>query len=183
MSKIARNPVPVPAGVTVELNGRTMKARGPKGELSLSLHDEVTVAVADNDNGSAKEIRIAPQGGSRQAKAMWGTTWSLVRNILKGVHEGFIRDLEIQGVGYRANLQGNTLVLQLGYSHDVHYPVPEGIKIAVEKQTSITISGIDKQRVGQVAAEIRSFRPPEPYKGKGVRYKDEYIQRKEGKKK
>lgn len=182
MSKIARNPVPVPDGVTVEVNGQTIKAKGQKGELSVSLHDDVTVALESGEGGK-KVVKVQPRTKSREARTHWGTSWSLVRNTLKGVSQGFNRNLEILGVGYRANVQGKNLVLQLGYSHDVIYPIPEGIQIAVDKQTKISVSGIDKQRVGQVSAEIRSYRPPEPYKGKGVRYENEFILRKEGKKK
>lgn len=181
MSKIARNPVPVPNGVTVEVNGQDVKTKGPKGELSVTAHDEVSVSLEDGEAG--KVIVVSPRNEGRLARALWGTTWALVRNNLQGVNEGYTKLLEIQGVGYRANVQGNNLVLQLGFSHDVQYPIPEGIQIAVEKQTAISVSGIDKQRVGQVAAEIRAYRPPEPYKGKGIRYKDEYVLRKEGKKK
>jgi large subunit ribosomal protein L6 len=181
MSKIARNPVPVPGGVTVEVKGQNVKAKGPKGELTLVVHDDVTVAL--QDEAGKKVIKVGPRNETRQARALWGTTWSLLRNTLAGVEKGYTKNLEIQGVGYRANLQGKTLVLQMGFSHDIHYPVPEGIQIAVEKQTAITVSGIDKQRVGQVAAEIRGFKPPEPYKGKGIRYAGEFILRKEGKKK
>ncbi len=177
MSKIAKNQIPVLDGVSVEINGQDIKTKGPKGELSLRVHDDVSVQMEDGN------IRITPKSSDRQAKAMWGTMWSRVSNMVQGVHEGYVKNLEIKGVGYRANVQGKNLVLQLGYSHDVHYPIPEGVNIAVEKQTSVAISGIDKQKVGQVAAEIRSYRPPEPYKGKGVRYSDEYILRKEGKKK
>jgi large subunit ribosomal protein L6 len=181
MSKLARNPVPVPGGVTVEVSGQNIKAKGPKGELSVRVHDDVSVKLEDGKSG--KQIALAPRSNSREAKALWGTTWSIIRNTLKGVNQGYKKDLEIQGVGYRANLQGKNLVLQLGFSHEVHYPVPAGIQIAVEKQTAISITGIDKQRVGQVAAEIRGFKPPEPYKGKGIRHVGEYILRKEGKKK
>ena len=181
MSKIARNPVPVPDGVTVTVTGQTVKAKGPKGELSVDLHGDVSVALADE--GGKKQVKLQPRSKSREARANWGTSWSLVRNMLKGVKEGYTKNMDIQGVGYRANMQGKTLVLQLGFSHDVHYPVPEGIQIAVDKQTKITVTGIDKQRVGQVAAEIRAYKAPEPYKGKGIRYDDEFVVRKEGKKK
>lgn len=181
MSKIARNPITVPGGVTAEVSGQTFKAKGPKGELSMEIHGLVSAEIVDGESG--KQVVVKPANDEREARTLWGTMWSRMNNILIGVNEGYTKELEVQGVGYRANMQGQTLVLQLGFSHDVHYPVPEGIQIAVDKQTSITVSGIDKQKVGQVAAEIRNFRPPEPYKGKGVRYKDEYILRKEGKKK
>ncbi len=182
MSRLARNPVAIPDGVTVEVSGQDVKAKGPKGELSLRIHDDIAVAMEDGDEG-AKQVRLTKRSENRQARMLWGTSWSNVRNIVTGVKDGYKRNLEIQGVGYRANMQGKKLVLQLGFSHDVEYDVPEGIAIEVEKQTAISVSGIDKQKVGQVAAEIRSFRPPEPYKGKGVRYADEYVFRKEGKKK
>ncbi|MCB1555933.1 MAG: 50S ribosomal protein L6 [Alphaproteobacteria bacterium] len=182
MSRLARNPVPIPGGVTVEVNGQDVKAKGPKGELALCVHDDIAVTLEEGENGE-KQVRLKKRSESRQARMLWGTTWSNIRNIMAGVKDGYTRNLELQGVGYRANMQGNKLVLQLGYSHDVEYAVPEGIKMEVEKQTKISISGIDKQRVGQIAAEIRSFRKPEPYKGKGVRYENEYIFRKEGKKK
>ena len=182
MSRLARNPVTIPDGVTIEVSGQDVKAKGPKGELSLQIHDDIAVALEDGEDG-AKQVRVTKRSESRQTRMLWGTSWSNIRNIITGVKDGYKRDLEIQGVGYRANMQGKTLVLQLGFSHDVNYAVPEGIDVQVEKQTAISISGIDKQKVGQVAAEIRSFRPPEPYKGKGVRYADEYVFRKEGKKK
>jgi large subunit ribosomal protein L6 len=181
MSKIARNPVPIPDGVTVEVNGQEVKAKGPKGELVNQVHGEVKVELQDIDNG--KQVVVSPRSKSREAKALWGTWRSHINNMVTGVSNGFEKVLELHGVGYRANLQGQTLVLQLGFSHDVNYPVPEGIQISVDKQTKITVSGIDKRLVGQVAANIKSYRPPEPYKGKGVRYQDEYIMRKEGKKK
>jgi len=181
MSKIARNPVAVPKDVTITISGQDIKAKGPKGELSLRAHDLVTVELGDE--AGVKSIKVKPVNDSREARALWGTTWALIRNNIKGVHTGFTKNIEILGVGYRANVQGKNLVLQLGYSHDIQYPIPEGIQIAVDKQTKIAVTGIDKQRVGQVSAEIRSYRKPEPYKGKGVRYEGEYINRKEGKKK
>lgn len=177
MSRLARNPISIPEGVTVEVNGQDVKAKGAKGELSLRAHDDVTVKMEEN------QIKVDPLSNSRQARALWGTTWSNINNILVGVKDGYTKNLELKGVGYRAQLQGKDLVLQLGFSHEVRYPVPEGIQITVDKQTNIAISGIDKQKVGQVAAEIRSYRKPEPYKGKGVHYQGEYIFRKEGKKK
>lgn len=181
MSRLAKNPVSVPDGVTVEVAGQDVKAKGPKGELSYRVHNDVGVALEDGESG--KVVKLEMRNKKPETRALWGTNWSRVRNIVSGVHEGFTRELEIQGVGYRANVQGKDLVLSLGFSHEVRYAIPEGISIEVDKQTAIRITGIDKQRVGQVAAEIRSYRPPEPYKGKGVRYTDEYVLRKEGKKK
>lgn len=181
MSKIAKSPVPVPEGVTVDINGQDVKAKGPKGELALCVHDDVGVTIQDVDGG--KQIVVSQKGESRQAHALWGTMRSLVNNMVIGVKDGYVKNLELHGVGYRANLQGQNLVLQLGFSHDVNFPVPEGIKIEVVKQTKVSVSGIDKQKVGQVAAKIRAYRPPEPFKGKGIRYADEFVYRKEGKKK
>ena len=181
MSRLAKNPVVIPDGVTVEVNGQDVKTKGPKGELTLVVHNEVSVKLEDGENG--KQVVVAPRSKSREARALWGTMWSLISNKVTGVSEGFTKNLEIQGVGYRANVQGKDLVMQLGYSHDVIYPIPEGVEISVDKQTLITITGIDKQLVGAVAATIKSFRPPEPYKGKGVRYQGQYVLRKEGKKK
>lgn len=181
MSRLARNPIAIPDGVTIDVNGQDVKVKGPKGELSLKVHDEIGVKLEDGESG--KQVRVDPRSKSREARALWGTMWAQIRNRIKGVHEGYTRNLEIQGVGYRANVQGQNLVLQLGYSHDVHYPIPEGIQIAVEKQTAISITGIDKDKVGAVAANIKSFRPPEPYKGKGIRYEGQFVLRKEGKKK
>lgn len=177
MSRVGKNPVAVPNGVTVDLKGQDLKVKGPKGELALVIHPKVQVTI---ENGT---VMVNPIEKDLEGRALWATMQRRITNMVIGVTQGFTKDLEIEGVGYRCNLQGKTLVLQLGFSHDVHYPVPEGISIAVEKQTAIKISGIDKEKVGQVAAEIRSYRPPEPYKGKGVRYAGEYILRKEGKKK
>ncbi len=177
MSRIGKNPVPVPAGVDVKLDGRDMNVKGKLGQLSMRFVDDVDVEMADG------QITVKPVGGSKKARMMWGMQRTLAANLVQGVSEGFVRDLEITGVGYRAQVQGKVLNLSLGYSHDVLYDIPEGIEIKCEKPTSIRVSGIDKQRVGQVAAEIRAWRPPEPYKGKGVRYSDEYVVRKEGKKK
>lgn len=178
MSRVGKNPVTMPSGVTVDLKGSDLKVKGPKGELALVIHPKVAVTV-DGSN-----ISVAPNNmKDRESRALWATVQRRITNMVKGVTEGFSKELEIQGVGYRCNLQGKTLVLQLGFSHDVNYPVPEGISIAVDKQTSIKITGIDKEKVGQVAAEIRGYRPPEPYKGKGVRYVGEYVLTKEGKKK
>lgn len=177
MSRIGKNPVPIPDGVTVDLTGQTLTAKGRLGSLSLVVGNEVTAEVADG------AVRIAPKDETKRARAMWGTTRALVNNLVTGVASGFTRNLEINGVGYRAAVQGGNLALQLGYSHDINYPIPPDVKIACERPTAITITGADRQRVGQVAAEIRAFRPPEPYKGKGIKYSDETIRRKEGKKK
>lgn len=177
MSRIGSKPVEIPSGVTVNLNGRELSAKGQKGQLSMRFVDEVEVSQ-DGDT-----LVVTPRDQSKRARSMWGLQRSLAQNIVIGVSEGFTRELEIQGVGYRAAVQGKTLNLQLGFSHDVAYPIPDGIQIECERPTAIKISGIDKQKVGQVAAEIRAYRPPEPYKGKGVRYSDEYVFRKEGKKK
>ncbi len=177
MSRIGKNPVAVPAGVTVEVSGQTVKAKGKLGELSMKLHPEVGAKVADG------KVTLAPLSESATAKSVWATSRTLVSNMVKGVSEGYTKKLEIQGVGFRAQLQGQDLVLQLGFSHEVRFPVPEGIKVAVEKQTQLTVSGIDKEQVGQVSAEIYNLRRPEPYKGKGIRYEGQYIRRKEGKKK
>jgi large subunit ribosomal protein L6 len=177
MSRIGKKPVALPKGVTASVDGQTVKVKGPKGELSVKLVPEVTASV---DEGS---ITVAPRKEMERAPQMWGLSRTLVNNLVTGVTSGFSQKLEIQGVGYRAAVQGKTLNLQLGYSHDVPYAIPEGITITAEKPTLITVSGIDKQLVGQVAAEIRGWRPPEPYKGKGVRYEGEYVRRKEGKKK
>ncbi len=181
MSRIGSKAVEIPEGVELSVNGQDVSAKGKLGELSLRVNDEVSVALEDGESG--KIVRLNPKSNSRFAKQIWPTMRTLVNNIVVGVSEGYTRKLEIQGVGYRANLQGQDLVLSLGFSHEVRYRVPEGIKIEMEKQTGITVSGIDKREVGQVAAKIRSYRPPEPYKGKGVRYADEYVLRKEGKKK
>jgi len=177
MSRIGKNPVAIPSGVQVELSGETLTAKGRLGALSVALTNEVTATVADG------QVTIAPKDESKRARAMWGTTRALVNNMITGVANGFTRNLEINGVGYRASVQGNSLNLQLGYSHDIAYPIPPDVKIACERPTAISVSGADRQRVGQVAAEIRGFRPPEPYKGKGIKYSDETIRRKEGKKK
>ena len=177
MSRIGKNPVPIPAGVTVELAGQVITAKGALGSLSLAVSGEVTATIADGS------VTIAPKDESQRARAMWGTTRALVNNMVTGVATGFTRVLDINGVGYRAAVQGNILNLQLGYSHDISYPIPPDIRITTERPTAITVSGADRQRVGQVASEIRAFRPPEPYKGKGIKYSDETIRRKEGKKK
>jgi len=177
MSRVGKNPVAVPTGVTVAVDGRMVTAKGKLGELKLKLSDQVTAKMQDG------KLVCAPVNDSKKARMQWGTTRNLVRNMVQGVSQGYKKGLEINGVGYRAAVQGKVLQLQLGYSHDVNFPIPEGIQIKCEKPTSITITGHDKQKVGQVAAEIRSFRGPEPYKGKGVKYENETILRKEGKKK
>lgn len=177
MSRIANKPVELPKGVELTLAGEVLKAKGPKGELSMPLHPEVGLNIED---GTAK---VAAKSGSKFAVAMSGTTRALINNLVTGVNEGFEKKLELVGVGYRAKAQGKSLNLTLGFSHPVDYPVPEGIDIETPSQTEIVVKGIDKQKVGQVAAEIRAFRPPEPYKGKGVRYADEHVVRKEAKKK
>mgnify|MGYP001794202408 CR=1 FL=1 len=177
MSRIGKMPIAIASGVTVTVDGQTVKVKGSKGELELTLVPEVTISQGEDG------LTVAPVDESQRARAMWGLSRSLVANMVQGVAEGFSKELEINGVGYRAEMQGKSLKLALGFSHDVIYPVPEGIEIKTPKPTEVVISGIDKQKVGQVAAEIRSYRPPEPYKGKGVKYVDEYIFRKEGKKK
>ncbi len=177
MSRIGKKPVPIPSGVTANVEGQTVKVKGPKGALQVVLPDDVTVKM---DSGA---VKVDPRNETKRARAMWGTSRTLVSNLVTGVTKGFETKLEITGVGYRAALQGKNLQIALGYSHDVVYPIPEGIAIATPKPTEIVVTGIDKQKVGQVAAEIRAFRPPEPYKGKGVKYAGEYIFRKEGKKK
>jgi large subunit ribosomal protein L6 len=177
MSRIGKHPVAVPSGVEVQLSGQTLSAKGGLGALSLVLTNEVTASIADG------AITIAPKNESKQSRAMWGTTRALVNNMVTGVSKGFSLTLEINGVGYRAAVQGSALNLQLGYSHDIAYPIPSDVKITCERPTVITLSGADRQRVGQVAAEIRAYRPPEPYKGKGIKYSTETVRRKEGKKK
>jgi large subunit ribosomal protein L6 len=177
MSRIGKKAVAVPSGVTASVEGQTVKAKGPKGALQVVLPDDV---VATMEQGS---IKVDPRNESKRARSMWGTSRTLVSNVMVGVTKGFERKLEITGVGYRAAVQGKNLQLALGYSHDVVYAIPDGIAIVTPKPTEIVITGIDRQKVGQVAAEIRGWRSPEPYKGKGVRYAGEYIFRKEGKKK
>lgn len=177
MSRIGKKPIPVPSGVTVTLDGQTVKVKGPKGELQTRLVDLVRIKQDSDD------LIVSPVDQSKPARSAWGLSRTLVANLITGVTDGFTKKLEINGVGYRAALQGQGLQLNLGYSHDVVYAIPQGIDIKVPKPTEIVVSGIDKQRVGQVAAEIRAWRPPEPYKGKGVKYADETIFRKEGKKK
>ena len=177
MSRIGKYPVAVLEGVTVDVSGQTVKAKGPKGELTVVVHDDVSVKMEDG------KVKLEQRVNSIRAKKLWPTMRTLVRNIVHGVKNGYTETLEIQGVGYRCAMQGTTLVLQLGFSHEVRYDVPKGIEIKVENQTTIHISGIDKQAVGQAAAKIRSYKKPEPYKGKGIRYKGEYVLIKEGKKK
>ena len=177
MSRVGKRPVTIPSGVTATVEGQTVKVKGPKGTLQFVAHDDVEVKFEGG------QVKVAPRVETNRARAMYGTARAQVANLVEGVTKGFEKKLEITGVGYRAAMQGKNLQLALGYSHDVIYPIPEGIAITVPKPTEITITGSDKQRVGQVAAEIRDFRSPEPYKGKGVKYAGEYIFRKEGKKK
>jgi large subunit ribosomal protein L6 len=177
MSRVGKNPVEVPAGVDVAINGKVITAKGKLGSLEYAATEDVVVTMDDG------KVVVTPANETKRARAMWGTARSRVQSMVTGVSNGFTKSLEINGVGYRAAVQGKALVLQLGYSHDVNYPIPEGIDIKCERPTAIAISGADKQKVGQVAAEIRAYRPPEPYKGKGIKYVDEIILRKEGKKK
>ncbi len=177
MSRVGKYPVPVPAGVSVAIADGILSAKGKLGTLSMKLSDTVETKVEDN------QVSVAPRRNDSQSRMMWGTTRALVAGMVKGVSDGFSKTMEIQGTGFRASVQGKNLVINLGFSHDVVYPVPEGITITTPRPTSIAIAGTDKRQVGQVAAEIRGFRPPEPYKGKGVRYDNEQIRRKEGKKK
>jgi large subunit ribosomal protein L6 len=177
MSRVGKYPVTVPSGVTVEIANRILKAKGKLGELSLRLSDEVDAKLEGG------KVVVTPRSETKRARTLWGTTRAHVNNMVGGVSKGFSKTLEINGVGYRALVQGKNLQLQLGFSHDVIYPIPAGVTIKCEKPTQITISGADRQRVGQVAAEIRAFRKPEPYKGKGIKYDNERILRKEGKKK
>ncbi|GAB5376713.1 MAG: 50S ribosomal protein L6 [Acuticoccus sp.] len=177
MSRIGKLAVPIPKGVTAKIEGQTVKVKGPKGELEFTVPDRVI--VKETDEG----IKVDPINDERESRSMWGLSRTMIANLVTGTTEGFSKALQINGVGYRAAVQGKELVLALGYSHDVKYAIPEGIDIKCPKPTEIVVSGIDKQRVGQVAAEIRKWRPPEPYKGKGVKYADETIVRKEGKKK
>ncbi|MGD9503054.1 MAG: 50S ribosomal protein L6 [Parvibaculaceae bacterium] len=177
MSRIGKKPVPVPAGVTVNVSGQNVSVKGPKGELKMVLAEHV---LAKLENG---KVAVDPRDKSKLARSCWGMSRTMISNMMKGVTQGYSKSLEINGVGYRAAVQGKALQLNLGYSHDVNYAIPEGITIQTPKPTEIVISGIDKQRVGQVAAEIREYRGPEPYKGKGIKYSTERIFRKEGKKK
>ena len=177
MSRIGKKPVVIPEKVQATVDGQTITVKGPKGELSTVLVDEVLAKMTDDG------ISVTPRESSKRSRCMWGMSRTMVQNLVSGVNDGFEKRLEINGVGYRAALNGKELQIQLGFSHDVIYAVPEGIVVACPKPTEIIISGIEKQKVGQVAAEIRRFRPPEPYKGKGIKYAGEYIFRKEGKKK
>ncbi|WP_116133205.1 50S ribosomal protein L6 [Tropicimonas sp. IMCC34043] len=177
MSRIGKKPVELPSGVSATVAGQTISVKGPKGTLSFTATDDVTLIVGDN------EVKVEPRGTSKRARQQWGMSRSMVANLVTGVSTGFKRELEIQGVGYRAQMQGNTLRLNLGYSHDVEFAVPAGVTVVCPKLTEIVVEGVDAQVVGQVAANIREWRAPEPYKGKGIRYKGEFIFRKEGKKK
>jgi large subunit ribosomal protein L6 len=177
MSRIGKSPIDIPNSVNIGVDGQAVTAKGGLGELSALVNDEIKITQNDN------VIVLNPRNNSTAAKKVWGTARTVINNLIIGVSAGFLKKLVIQGVGYRAQLQGKDLVLALGFSHDIKYNVPKGITIECSDQTHISISGIDKQKVGQVAAEIRSYRPPEPYKGKGIRYEDEYVIRKEGKKK
>ena len=177
MSRVGKNPIIIPREVECHLNGSTLSAKGKKGTLSMTISSNVIVCIEDG------KVSVKPSSQSKQSRMMWGTTRRLVSNLVQGVSVGFVKRLEISGVGYRASVQGEILVLQLGFSHDINYLIPADVQIVAEKPTSLTISGASRQRVGQVAAEIRSYRGPEPYKGKGVKYEGEFILRKEGKKK
>ncbi|MBY4894686.1 50S ribosomal protein L6 [Rhodobacteraceae bacterium N5(2021)] len=177
MSRIGKKPVELPGGVEASVSGQTIEVKGPKGTRSFKATDDVTLAVEDN------AISVTPRGKSKRARQQWGMSRTMVQNLVTGVTDGFKKELEIQGVGYRAQMQGNVLKLSLGYSHDVDFTVPEGVTVVCPKNTEVVIEGTDQQLVGQVAANIREWRAPEPYKGKGIRYKGEYIFRKEGKKK
>ena len=177
MSRVGKYPVDIPAGVEVGIANGVLSAKGKLGRLELPLSDQVDASV------EGRKVRVKPRGDARQARMMWGTTRALVANMVHGVSQGYSKTMEITGTGFRAAVQGKNLVINLGFSHDVVYPVAEGIKITCERPTAIKVEGMDKRQVGQVAAEIRSYRPPEPYKGKGVRYDNEVIRRKEGKKK
>ncbi|NRB02021.1 MAG: 50S ribosomal protein L6 [Rhodobacteraceae bacterium] len=177
MSRIGKKAVELPSGVTASVSGQIIEVKGPKGTRSFKATDDVDLVLEDN------AVSINPRGKSKRARQQWGMSRTMVQNLVIGVTEGFKKELEIQGVGYRAQMQGNVLKLNLGLSHDVEYTAPDGVTITAPKQTEIVVEGIDQQAVGQVASEIRAWRKPEPYKGKGIRYKDEYIFRKEGKKK
>ena len=177
MSRIGKVPVPVPAGVTTQIADGVLTVKGPKGTLTLALRDEISYEI------EGETIRVKPANDSKSARAFWGMQRTMVANLVTGVTQGYTKTLEITGVGYRANAQGSNLKLQLGYSHDVDFAIPEGIEIKTPDNTTVHITGIDKQQVGQVAAEIRRWRKPEPYKGKGIKYRGEFIFRKEGKKK
>ena len=177
MSRIGKKPVELPSGVSASMSGQTVEVKGPKGSHSFTATDDVTIKIEDNT------VTVTPRGKSKRALQQWGMSRTMVANMVQGVSSGFKKELELNGVGYRAQMQGNTLKLNLGYSHDVDFEVPAGVTVTTPKQTEIVIEGSDPQLVGQVAANIREWRAPEPYKGKGIKYKDEYIFRKEGKKK
>ena len=177
MSRIGKKPVELPSGVSASVSGQTVEVKGPKGTRTFTATDDVTITIEDN------AVSVTPRGKSKRARQQWGMSRTQVANLVAGVTEGFKKELEIQGVGYRAQMQGNVLKLSLGLSHDVNFEVPAGVTVTAPKPTEIIVEGIDQQEVGQVAANIREWRKPEPYKGKGIRYKDEYIFRKEGKKK
>ena len=177
MSRIGKKPVDLPSGVTASVSGQTIEVKGPKGTRSFTATDDVTITVADG------AVSVDPRGKSKRARQQWGMSRTMVSNLVTGVSDGFKKELEINGVGYRAQMQGNTLKLSLGYSHEVNFEVPDGVTVTAPKQTQVIVEGIDQQLVGQVAANIREWRKPEPYKGKGIKYVDEYIFRKEGKKK
>ena len=177
MSRIGKQPITIPAGVTLSQNGQAVTVKGTKGELSFVLPDAVSATLEDG------AFTVSPIEGAKNASAMWGMSRTMVSNMIEGVTNGYTKELELRGVGYRAQMKGSTLSMQLGFSHDVDYDAPDGVTIQAPKPTQIVVSGIDKQQVGQVAAEIRAFRKPEPYKGKGVRYVGEYVRQKEGKKK
>ncbi len=177
MSRIGKKPVELPSGVSASLSGQTIEVKGPKGVRTFTATDDVTIKIEDN------QVSVDPRGKSKRARQQWGMSRTQIENCVTGVTTGFKKELEIQGVGYRAQMQGNTLKLNLGLSHDVDFVAPDGVTVTAPKQTEIVVEGIDQQAVGQVAANIRKWRAPEPYKGKGIRYKDEYIFRKEGKKK
>ena len=177
MSRVGKNPIAIPAGVEVQVKGSEVSAKGAKGQLHFTVSSQVAVQLAEG------ELRVTPRSQSKEARALWGTTRSLIDNMVTGVSQGFQKNLELVGVGYRAEAQGRTLKLQLAFSHDILFPVPDGIEIKTPRPTAIEIAGADKQKVGQVAAHIRAYRPPEPYKGKGIKYQGEQILRKEGKKK
>ena len=177
MSRIGKKPVSLPAGVTAAVSGQSIEVKGPKGTRTFKATDDVTLSVEDN------AVKITPRGLSKRSRQQWGMSRTRIANLVVGVTDGFKKELEIQGVGYRAAMTGNTLKLNLGLSHDVDYVAPEGVTVTAPKQTVIVVEGIDEQAVGQVAAEIRAWRKPEPYKGKGIRYKGEFVFRKEGKKK
>ncbi|MEP3299298.1 MAG: 50S ribosomal protein L6 [Pseudoruegeria sp.] len=177
MSRIGKKPVALPAGVSASMSGQTIEVKGPKGTRSFKATDDVTIVIEDD------AVTVTPRGKSKRARQQWGMSRTMVANLVTGVTDGFKKELEIQGVGYRATMNGNTLKLNLGQSHDVDYTAPEGVTVTAPKQTEIVVEGIDDQLVGQVAANIRAWRKPEPYKGKGIRYKGEFVFRKEGKKK